>query len=227
MQKCSAVIKKYFVSGLIILLPAAITIWILALTVRFLTRPFTSAVVEFLSKFQIDLSFALFSHEEIIFYGSQLLVLLGLVFFIVFLGFIGRSFFLNILFKFSDFLMKKIPLVNKFYKTSQEIIRTLFVTNKNSFKQVVMLPFPDSETYCIGLVAKESPRSCSDDFKDGLVSVLVPTTPNPTTGFILLMPKKDLVFLNMKREEAIKYVVSCGVVAPKTYTGRLEKSTEQ
>ncbi len=208
--------KKYFVSGLIILLPAAITIWILAVIVRFLTKPFTNAVVKFLSGLQIhDLGFGFLSHNEIIYYGSQFIVLIVLLLLIILLGFIGHSFFIGALFKIGDFFIKKIPLVNKFYKTSKEIVRTLFVTNKNSFSQVVLLPFPHSESYCLGLVARESPESCLDEEKEEMVSVLVPTTPNPTTGFILLFKKKDLFFLNMKREEAIKYVVSCGVIAPK------------
>ena len=208
--------KKYFISGIVILLPAAVTIWIISFIVHFLTQPFTSAVVKFLTNLQIhDLGFGFLSHDQIILYGSPIIILCMLVLFIILLGFIARSFFVDTLFKIGDFFIKKIPLINKFYKTSQEIVKTLFVTNKGSFKQVVLAPFPNPEVYCLGLVAREAPKTCNGDLDDELISVLVPTTPNPTTGFILLFKKQDLIFLNMKRDEAIKYIVSCGVVIPK------------
>lgn len=207
--------KKYFISGVVILLPAAVTIWIISFIVNFLTKPFTSFVEKFLTNLQIhDLGFGLLSHDQIIRYGSPIIILCMLFILIILLGFIARSFFLNLLFKFGDFLMKKIPLINKFYKTSQEIVKTLFANSKGSFKQVVLVPFPYPEVYCLGLVAREAPKTCNGDLDEELISVLVPTTPNPTTGFILLFKKSDLIFLNMKRDEAIKYVVSCGVIVP-------------
>ena len=208
--------KKYFISGIVILLPATVTIWIISFVVRFLTKPFTSFVVKFLTNLQIhDLGFGFLSHDQIILYGSPIIILCMLVLFIILLGFIARSFFVDILFKVGDFFLKKIPLINKFYKTSQEIVKTLFVTNKESFKQVVLVPFPYPEVYCLGLVARDAPKTFNDDLTEELISVLVPTTPNPTTGFILMFKKSDLIFLKMKRDEAIKYVVSCGVVIPK------------
>lgn len=215
MQKPRVSLKQYFISGLVILLPAAISIWVVVFIVNFLTQPFTGLVVDFLSSWQVhDLSIGFLSHEQIIFYGSQLIILIGLLLLIVFLGFLARSFFLNLFFKFSDYLIKKIPLINKFHKTSKEIVKTLFVTNKSSFKQVVLAPFPSSDVYCLGLVARDAPPECSSGLND-LISVLIPTTPNPTTGFLLLLKREDLIFLEMKRDEAVKYIVSCGVITPK------------
>jgi len=100
------------------------------------------------------------------------------------------------------------------YKTTQDIVKTLFVTDKDSFKYVVMAPFPYKGLYSIGLVSRKAPDTCSNAINKELISVFVPTTPNPTTGFLLLFNKDDLIYLDMKTEEAVKYIVSCGVIVP-------------
>ena len=75
-----------------------------------------------------------------------------------------------------------------------------------------MVPFPSSESYCLGLVTREAPRFPKEAPQDGHVSVFLPTTPNPMTGFVLVCPKSKLIYLDMKSEEAVKYIVSCGVI---------------
>jgi len=181
---------------------------------RFNDRDFVSS---FLKDFNIfNKGFLFMSHEQVVLYGSKFLVLFCLFVFTVFLGVIARWFFFKALLNVSDKILHKIPLVNKVYKTTQEIIKTIFVTDKSSFKQVVMVPFPKPGTYVMGLVSRESPQICSDMAGGELFSVLVPTTPNPTTGFLLMYKKEDLIFLDLKPEQAIKYIVSCGVITPET-----------
>ena len=79
-----------------------------------------------------------------------------------------------------------------------------------------MAPFPTESTYSLGLVSRESPKTCEEAKGSELISVFVPTTPNPTTGFLLMYKKEDLIFIDMKTEDAIKYIVSCGVIVPET-----------
>ncbi|KPK33344.1 MAG: hypothetical protein AMS24_01410 [Chlamydiae bacterium SM23_39] len=208
--------KKYFLAGLIILLPLTITIFAITFIVNFLTKPFMGMVTKYLSKTQISKwGLPLLTPEQIVKYGSQLIIILGILLFTIFLGYIARLFFIKSLVSLSDKILKKIPLVNKVYKTSQEIINTLFITDKNSFKQVVLVPFPSPNIYGLGLISKESPKTCSEKSNSNLISVFVPTTPNPTSGFLLMYKKEDLLFIDMKTEDAIKYIISCGVVTPK------------
>ena len=91
----------------------------------------------------------------------------------------------------------------------------MFGSSSNSFKQVVMVPFPGEKTYSIGLVTRENlpglPKAQNP--KETLVAVFVPTTPNPTSGFLMMYKQSDLVYLDMKVEDAFKYVISCGVIA--------------
>jgi len=200
--------KKYFITGLVILLPLTLTIFIVTFVVNFLTKPFMGFVVEILSKTKIHL------HPHLLKYGSQILILIGLFICTVLLGIFARWFIFKALIKTSDKILHKIPLVNKVYKTTQDIVKTIFVTDKESFKQVVMAPFPHAGLYCIGFVTRKSPDTCCKAVNKDLISVFIPTTPNPTTGFLILYKKEDLIFLKMKTEDAVKYIVSCGVIVP-------------
>ncbi|MCI5052233.1 MAG: DUF502 domain-containing protein [Simkaniaceae bacterium] len=207
--------KKYFITGLVILLPLAVTIAIVVFIVNFLTNPFVGFVSNTLTDLGvINRGFLFMSPTQVIRYGSQLIILIGLVVFTLLLGMIARWFFFKSLIQLSDKILHRIPLVNKVYKTSQEIIKTLFSSDKNSFRRVVMVPFPMKGSYVIGLVSKESPKMCSEKAGERLFSVLVPTTPNPTTGFLLMYRESEMIDLDMKPEEAIKYIVSCGVITP-------------
>ncbi len=207
--------KKYFITGLVILLPLAVTVTLIVFIVNFLTKPFVGFFVNFLKDLDmLNKGFFFLSPENVVLYGSKLLILICLFLFTLLLGMIARWFFFRALINLSDRLLHRIPLVNKVYKTTQEIIKTIFVTDKSSFKQVVMVPFPKEGTYVIGLVSRNSPKICSDKVKASLVSVLIPTTPNPTTGFLLMYKKEDLIYIDLKPEAAIKYIVSCGVITP-------------
>jgi len=218
-------LKKYFITGMVLLLPVAVTIAIIIFIVNFLTRPFMGLVVKLLYNTpikSIDTSFI--SPEHLIKYGSQLIILITLFIGTLLLGVIARWFFFTSLIKLGDKVIHRIPIVNKVYKTTQDIIKTIFVTDKNSFKQVVLIPFPNKETYCLGLVSRGSPQICKDKIGDEMVSIFVPTTPNPTTGFLLMYRQKDIIYLDMKTEEAVKYIVSCGVIIPEKDIGKVKES---
>jgi uncharacterized membrane protein len=207
--------KKYFITGLVILLPLAVTIAVLLFLVNLLTNPFIGIVSSFLGHLHIiNEGFLFLSPEQVLQYGSQLLILILLFVVTVILGFVARSFLINAFFRLSDTVLHRIPIVNTVYKTTQEIIKTIFVSDKNSFKQVVMVPFPRADMFALGLVARESPAICSKTTGMDLISVLIPTTPNPTTGFLLMYKREDLVYVDMRPEDAIKYIVSCGVIVP-------------
>lgn len=216
--------KKYFLTGLAILLPLAVTIAIVAFIVNFLTQPFIGLTSAFLRRFDIvNRGFFFINPQKALLYGSQILILIGICLFTVLLGIITRWFLFKTLLNWSDQLLHRIPLVNKVYKTTQEIIKTLFTADKNSFKQVVMAPFPKEGAYMLGLISRKSPNICSQATDSDLYSVLIPTTPNPTTGFLVMYKKEELIFLEMSPEDAIKYIVSCGVIIP---PGRIPTSTE-
>jgi uncharacterized membrane protein len=207
--------KKHFITGLVILLPLVVTIMVLVFLINFLTQPFVGMVSSALKELGIlNKGFLFLSPDQLIRHGSQLIILILLFLLTVVLGMVARWFLIHSLFKIGDKILHKVPIVNTVYKTTQDIIKTLFVSDKNSFKQVVMVPFPRPGVYVLGLIARESPPSCCRATDQDLISVLIPTTPNPTTGFLLMFKKDELIHVDMKPEDAIKYIVSCGVIIP-------------
>lgn len=215
MSKYTGHIKTNFITGLVILLPVVLTIAILGFLINFLTEPFMGFVAKILSHFSFGHEKILFfTKEEFITYLSKFLIIIALVAITFSLGLLTRLFFTNSLLSIGDAILHKIPVVKTVYKTTQDIIKTLFVSNKDSFKQVVMVPFPKDGMYMLGLIVRESPKMCSKAVDEELISVLIPTTPNPTTGFLIMAKRKDLTPIDIKPEDAIKYIVSCGVIIP-------------
>lgn len=199
--------KKYFLTGLVTLLPVAVTIWVVHFFVHFLTKPFIGLVDILTRRLPI-------SSPQVIQIITQILILIGLIVLTWFVGFVARRFFFNHVIRLGDRILIKIPLVNKVYKTSKDIVKSIFSSKEKLFQQVVLLPFPYRGAFCIGLIAKNAPKTCSEAEKDELVSIFIPTTPNPSTGYLVMCSRSELIPLDMKADEAIKYVVSCAVIQP-------------
>ena len=164
--------KKYFLTGLAILLPLAVTLAVLGFIIKFLTEPFIDLVSHFLSRLNIiNTGFLFLTPEQLLKYGSELLILILLFLFILGLGILARWFFLHALIGLGDKILQRIPLVNTVYKTSRDITKTLFAADKKTLKEVVMVPFPKSGIYVLGLIAREAPDTCSNAVKEELISV--------------------------------------------------------
>lgn len=203
--------KKYFFTGLAILLPLAVTIWVVAFIVRFLTKPFMGVVTDFVKRFP---HYGPLGTEEGIRIFSKILILIALFLLTLLLGMVARRFFFRGMLKLGDRILDRIPLFNKVYKTTKEIIQALFASKGQSFKQVVLLPFPYQGSYCLGLIAGDSPSTEGQSTDEQMISIFIPTTPNPMSGFLVMIPKEEVIYLEMKSEDAIKYIVSCAVVQP-------------
>ncbi len=156
--------------------------------------------------------FLFFSGHQVQQYGSQMLILVILFFVTVSIGALARWFFIHYLIQLGEYVLENIPFINTIYKLSQDVIKTLFSSDSNSFKQVVMAPFPSEKTYSIGLVTQEHIAGFTSNPNQHYVGVFIPTTPNPTSGFLMMFRKEDLVYLDMSVETAMKYIISCGVI---------------
>lgn len=207
--------KKHLIYGLIILLPLAMTIAVIGFIVNFLTKPFVGFVSQFLSQTSFAKEGFLFlTHGQALKFSSQLIILAGIFLIILLIGMIARWYLVHWIFQVSDNLIHKLPLVNKVYKTTKEIITNLFGPGTSSFKQVVVVPFPLEGVYGLGLLSQKAPDACDKSADCELISVFVPTAPNPTTGFTMMYCKEDIVYIDMKVEEAVKYIISCGTISP-------------
>ena len=198
-------------TGLVMLLPLALTLWIISSLIHWLTEPFVGIAERILSAVGLIGTPILFISAENVLLGlSQLLVLAALFGFIILIGAIGRHFFFRYLIRLSDAVLHKIPVISSVYKTSQELIQTLLTTDNRAFKQVVLVPFPNADCLSIGLVTREGPAA------PHLIPVFVPTTPNPTSGYLIMFDRSKVTPLDMTVEEAFRYIISCGVLITNT-----------
>lgn len=205
--------KKSFITGLVILLPLALTLWIVAILVSWLTNPFSGQVQSVLAKWGLlEKGFLFIPGNTLQLILSKALVIAVLLVFTLLLGFIGRRYFVDFLLKSLDTLIHKIPLVSTVYKTSQDVVHTTLKQDSGSFKQVVIVPFPSPRSFSIGLVTQEKLENIPGMEGKIMVGVFIPTTPNPTSGYILLYEKSEVAYIDMKVEDALKYIISCGAL---------------
>lgn len=205
--------KRYFITGLVFLLPLAVTLAVVMFILNFFTGPFVGIVQNIFHNYDLlDSGFLFLSAEQTQIFVARILVIILLFFFTVLLGMLTRWFFINYLIRLGDYILHRIPFVSSVYKTSQDIIRTVFAGSTNSFKKVVLVPFPNPASYCIGLVTQEQVFPLTKDQEKPYVAVFIPTTPNPTSGFLMMFDPDNVVYLDMSVEEAFKYIISCGVI---------------
>jgi uncharacterized membrane protein len=211
-QEEGDLLKKYFITGLIILLPVTLTFVIVAFIFNLLTDPFLGLSKAIVGDYYIGKGVFFLSNAQLENLISKVMILCVLFAFTLLLGLFGRWLFIHYLIRFWEFLIHRIPIVNVIYKGCQDVIKTIFTSDTSAFKQVVLVRFPNPETYTIGLVTCDTLPSLHALTGEQLVAVFVPTTPNPTSGFMSLFRKAEIIPLDMKIEEAFKYVISCGVI---------------
>lgn len=125
-------------------------------------------------------------------------------------GFVGKFFV-----RLGDFIVSKIPLISSVYSLLKQLFETVLSPKSQSFKEAVLLEYPRKGIWIIGFLAGEVTGELERRFEEKkMVSVFVPTTPNPTSGFLLTVPQDEVVKLDMSVEDALKYTVSCGIVVP-------------
>ena len=210
--------KKSFITGIVILLPLALTVLIVVFLINLLTDPFVDIVHSALRYYGLlNQGFLFLSARQVQMVASQALILLSLFIMTVFIGVIARWFFINYLIKMWDALLHRIPFIRSVYKTCQDVINTILTSDTKSFKQAVIVPFPTPDSHSIGLVTREHFEGIPTREGEKFVAVFVPTTPNPTSGYLILYDEKELTYLDIRVEDALKYIISCGVILNKPF----------
>jgi uncharacterized membrane protein len=193
--------RKYFITGLLILVPLAITLWVLHLVVSTMDQSLLLLPESWRPQ-------ALFG-VPIPGIGTILTLL------IVFLtGLLAQNFIGSYVVRLWEALLNRIPIVNSIYSSVKQVSDTLFSSNGNAFRKAVLVQYPRQGSWTIAFLTGTPGGDVAQHLQGDYVSVYVPTTPNPTSGFFLMMPKAETVELEMSVDEALKYIVSMGVVAP-------------
>ncbi|MDB4339722.1 DUF502 domain-containing protein [Pelagibacteraceae bacterium] len=186
-------LRNNFITGIVVLIPIGITLY--------LTLFFIKISGKIIPKSINPNNYLPFDIP-----GLEILIALFLITFIgwVSLSFIGKKFFEI----FNNFL-KKIPILRTIYSAIGQMTET-FTKTDNKEKSVVLLEYPRKGIWVVGFATKENQGIIEDKIQSELVNVFVPTTPNPTSGFLLMLPKKDLIYLDVSFEQASKFIVSAG-----------------
>ena len=140
-------------------------------------------------------------------------IIIGFVF-ITFIGALTTGFLGRWIVNLGERVMNSMPVVRTIYGSSKQILETVVASQSDAFREAVVLEYPRKGTYVIGFVTGVARGEIKEKIEKEIVNVFVPTTPNPTSGFLLLCPKDELVYLDMAVEDAIKLVVSAGIVTP-------------
>ena len=195
--------RKYFITGLLVLVPLAITAWVLSLIINTMDQSLLFVPERWQPK-------ALFG-VNIPGLGTLLTIV------IVFLtGLLTNNLVGNYVVRMWEKLLKRIPLVNSLYSSVKQVSDTLFSSSGNAFRKAVLIPYPHQNSYTIAFLTGTPGGDVKNHLVGDYVSVYVPTTPNPTSGFFLMLARKDVVELDMSVDAALKYIVSMGVVAPES-----------
>jgi uncharacterized membrane protein len=210
--------RKNLLSGLILLLPVAITFWFVRLIVDILTNPFMISVQNLLL-FISDSHCNLTNHHAVLIITSRIAILIFLFFFVLLLGYLGKKIVFNWAIKKFHTLVLKIPLINSVYRACKDIISAVFSEDNNIFNRVVAVPFPCKESRTIGLVAGIAPIEIQNKLPKSpsnapMKVVFIATSPHPTSGFLLLTHEDQLITLDISLEDAFKFLISCGVFLP-------------
>ena len=201
--------KKYLLAGLLVWLPLAITFWVLHSVLGMLDGLFAWA----LSASQTVLPVAAHSTLEML----KQIPGLGVIVMVVGLLLTG-VFATNIAGQWAltqgSRLLNKIPIVKSIYSSVQQVSDTLFSSSGNAFREAVLVQYPRQGSWAIAFVTGRPGGEAATHLSGDYLSLYVPTTPNPTSGFFLMVPRADVIELAMSVDEALKYVISMGVVAP-------------
>ena len=213
-QSWASSLRSNFLTGLIIIAPMTLTAWLMWSVVGWIDSRVWSIVPDTYQPHRyVQTLYNIQLNDQIDIRGVGLVVFLA---FTIFVGWLGKGFVGRSLLRYGESLVERMPVVRTVYGSVKQIAETVFNQKNSSFDKACLIEYPRKGIWAIGFIAtsargeieKYSPKD------DHLVSVFVPTTPNPTSGFMLFLPSKDINELAMSVEEAAKLVISAGLVYP-------------
>jgi uncharacterized membrane protein len=193
--------KKYLITGLLIWIPLVITIWVLTLVVDTLDRTLLLLPPHFRTESWLGM------HVP----GMGVIMTLVIVFVT---GVLAANFIGERLVRLWDAILHRIPFVSTIYSSVKQVSDTLFSSSGEAFRKAVLVQWPHQGMWTIGFVTGTPGGDVANHLREDFLSVYVPTTPNPTGGYFVLVARKDLIELDMSVDQALKYIISMGVVAP-------------
>jgi uncharacterized membrane protein len=203
--KLKSKIRNIFLAGFVAIIPIAFTLIILTWIFRKLDK-LSPAIVDFLIFLGVPIP-----------HGFKIpgLGIITTLIIIFVTGLFAKSVMGKELMKLGEFFLDKIPFIRSVYNGIKQIIEGIALSSTKAFSKVVMIEYPRKGLYCLGFLTCDSSGEIQEITNKHIMNVFIPTTPNPTSGFLLFVPEEDIIPLTMSAEEGLKLIVSGGIVTPK------------
>ena len=190
--------RNYFIAGIVVLIPIGITIYVTLFLISISSKILPKEI----------------NPNHYLPYNIPGLEILISFILITFIGWISLSFIGKRLLEIFENILKRIPILRTIYSAIGQMTDT-FTKQENNKKNVVLVEYPRKGSWAVGFATNENKGEITDKTKKNLINVFVPTTPNPTSGFLLMFPKDEVIYLDLTFEEASKFIVSAGTSNPK------------
>jgi len=212
MKKASRSFIKFlrtnFIAGVTALLPLWAVIIVITFLVTLVNDKLLNPILRLVSPYLA------WADPEVVRGSIKVALFVAILFLIAFFGVLVKNFFVRRVLNVGESMLIRIPLVNKIYVAMQQISKTFIVQKQAVFQKSVLVEYPRKGSYVLGFITAEAAPEVQEKTEQELVSIFVPTTPNPTSGFLLFVPKKDVVELSLSIEDSFKLIVSFGAVMP-------------
>lgn len=195
-------LRGYFLAGILVTAPIGITVYLTWIFLQFVDSKVTRFIPE------------QYNPNTYLPFSLPGLGLICVVVFFILVGWFARNFLGRLIIRISEYFVHRMPVIRTLYSALKQIFETIMASKSQAFREVVMLEYPRKGVWSIGFVTGTTRGEIQRTTAEETLNVFVPTTPNPTSGYLLFVPKKELRFLNMTVEEAAKLVVSAGIIAP-------------
>ena len=193
-------IRRYFITGLLVILPVFITLYFLFVIIRFIDGIWGKLINYYLRK---EFGFSI----------PGLGLILGVITVII-VGFIATRFFAKRIFPTLERWFLKFPFIRQIYPSAKQIVNFFLAKDKPVFKKVVLVEYPSKGIWSVGFITNEGFKEAQEKIGQELLHVFVASTPSPFSGYFVLLPKKDVKFLDMSVEDGLKLIVSGGILRP-------------
>lgn len=202
-------LRAYFFAGIFVTAPIGITVYLTWIFLRFVDSKVTAL---------IPAQYNPFNYLPVVIPGTDifksLISLILVIFFFVMLGWFAKNYLGRLIYQVAEYIVHRMPVINTVYKAIKQILETIMASQSQAFRDVVMLEYPRKGVWSLGFVTGRTKGEVQEATKNETISVFVPTTPNPTSGYLLFVPKKDVIYMQMTVEEAAKLIVSAGIITP-------------
>ncbi len=200
--KLAARLRTYLLTGIVVTAPIGITAYLAVVFVNFVDRQMRNLIPG-----QYDPS-------QYLPFDVPGLGVLALVLLLLVVGFFAAGLIGRMVFRLGERLIDRVPVVRSVYGALKQIFETVFADSSSSFREVVLVEYPRRGLWAVGFITGQTRGEVRGRLDQDVVNVFLPTTPNPTSGFLLFVPSADLVRLDMSVEDGIKMVISAGIVTP-------------